>query len=346
MPSQLRWAALAAIWLAASAPVLSAQWQSNTGPRGAQIGATVGGEVERYLRALILAGVVAPLPWGARPFGAADLQSAIGNTADDRHPWGARYRTATRSRASVGFLGLASANSGFAWGANDGALWQGRGLTVASGLSATLRWGPLSAVAAPIGFVAQNADVPRLLPAPTGVSGDPLFFNNVDLPLQMGGSSYARLDPGESTIRLDAKDLTIGFSTASLGWGAAEAFPAILGANAGGFSHLFVGTSGRGFRIPRLGRLSARYVLGTLEQSRWSPVQGSETYVDSEQPGTRRVATGLVMSFMPALLPNFEIGANRFYHSPYLAGANRWSAWSRPFDVLFKKAARRSERRS
>ena len=324
--------------LSGASRTLHAQWQSNTGSAGAALGATVGGDVERYLRALILSGVIESLPWAVRPFGPSDVRAVIMDSSQKAHPWRTGLRVASGRAATLGAMGFVSANTGFAWGANDGALWQGRGLTVAGGVAASTRWGPFSAVAAPVAFLAQNADIPRLLPSPTGSNGDPLFYNNVDLPLEMGAKAYGRIDPGESTLRLDLGSAVLGISSASLGWGVGDAFPALFGPNAGGFSHIFAGTKGRGLRIPRIGKFSGRYVLGVLEQTRWSPVQGSESYLSAEQPGTRRLATGLVVSFMPALLSNLELGANRFYHSPYLSGGERWAAWSRPFDGIFKES--------
>ena len=339
MSRTFRWV-LPALLLATtcSTTMLHAQWQANTGPAGAAMGAVVGGDVERYVRALIIAGRTAPVAWGTRPLGPADLAQLLRDSSGGDHPWKIGMQRALTRRASAGAMGFASVNSGFAWGANDGPMWQGRGLNGALGVSAVLRWGPLTAVAAPVAFIAQNSSFPLRTPPVLTVSpyADALFPTIVDLPQRMGGSSYARLDAGESSIRLRARQVEIGISTASLGWGTGESFAAIFGANAGGFPHLFAGTSGRGLRLPYVGRFSGRYVLGLLQQSDFSSVVGSETYIDVNQPGTKRIAVGVNVSYMPALLPNFELGASRFYHSPYREPSRRWSAWSKPFEGIFK----------
>lgn len=340
MPRHSRSVLLSA--LLASAPLcaesLVAQWQSNTGPAGAALGVIVGGDVERYLRALALTGIVKPLPWGTRPFGAADLSQILAEGSAGSHPWKLGMQRAVGVRAVFAGMAFTSANSGFAWGANDGAMWQGRGFNGALGGAASFRWGPLSAVAAPVAYVAQNSDFPLLTPPVVTASpySDGLFPTIVDSPQRMGGSSYARLDAGESTIRLRAFALDIGVSTASLGWGTGEAFPSLFGSNAGGFPHLFLGTSGRGVRVPFVGRFGGRYVLGRLDQSAFSNVHGSETYLDRDQSGTRRIGVGLTVNFMPAALPNLELGASRFYHSPYRTASHRWKAWSKPFEGIFK----------
>ncbi len=316
-----------------------AQWQSNTGPSGAALGAVVGGDVERYVRALAMAGLVKPVAWGARPFGADELSELLRDTSAGAHPWKTAMQKALAPRASLGGMVFTSVNTGFPWGANDGAMWQGRGVTSAAGGAATFRWGPLSGVLAPVLYIAQNASFPLMPSTESGGSpyAEPLYPGVVDFPQRMGDAARARLDAGESSIRIAGSGMVGGISTASQGWGTGESFPAILGANAGGFPHLFVGTRARGLRIPFVGRVSGTYVLGTLGQSAWSPVQGSETFIDRAQPGTTRTAVGLSVSFMPAALDHLELGLSRFYHSPYLSGGNRWDAWSKPFEGILKK---------
>lgn len=317
-----------------------AQWQSNTGPAGAALGVVVGGDVERYVRALTLAGFVKPVPWGVRPLGPQDLMHLLRDSTRGLHPWRSGLRAASTARASLGGLAFTSVNSGFPWGANDGPMWQGRGANVAIGGASTLRAGPLTLVAAPVAFAAQNAGFSIAAQPYERISpfADPQFAPVVDLPQRMGARSYARMDAGESTISLRAGSAVLGVSTASLGWGTGEAFPAIFGANGGGFAHAFIGTTGSGARVPYLGVFAARYVLGVIEQSRWSPVQGSETYVSPLESGTRRIGTGITVSVMPSALPNLELGVSRFFHSPYLNGPQRWDAWSKPFEGLFKKS--------
>ncbi len=324
--------------LLASPTQLAAQWQSNTGPNGAALGAIVGGDVERYVRALALAGLIDPVPWSARPFSSRDLHALLADTTATAHPWQSAMKTALSHTATLAGMGFASVNSGFPWGANDGPMWQGRGATLAIGAAASARLGPFILVAAPVAFSAQNASFPLQTPIVAGVSpfADPLFPTAVDLPQRMGASSYTRASLGESSVRLQSAGLEVGLASTSLGWGTGEAFPAILGSNAGGFPHAFAGTSARGRRVPLLGRLVARYVFGTLGQTPWSRVSGSRSFVDVSEPGTQRLATGLTASIMPAIAPGLEIGATRFYHSPYRRGARRWSAWSKPFEGIFK----------
>jgi len=218
-------------------------------------------------------------------------------------------------------------------------MWQGRGVNSALALTASLRWGRLTAVAAPMAFVAQNSRFPLMVP-PADVSpyAEALLPYNLDMPQRFGDRAYHRIDGGESSISLRGLGMVTGLSTASQGWGPGESFPAVLGPNAGGFPHLFVGTTGRGLRVPKIGRVNAHYVLGVVDQTPYSPVSGGEEYVGGRQSGTKRVGVGMTVSYMPALLPTLELGATRFYHSPYREPSQRWDAWSKPFEGIFKNS--------
>src|SRR5678816_585060 len=135
-------------------------------------------------------------------------------------------------------------NSGFAYGSNDGPIWAGRGLTSAiqAGFFANWKW--FSLTVAPIAFRAENSDFDIVN---TGRTGAGAFanpdFSGVDVPQRFGNSAYSRIDPGETTLRVDLPYVTAGISTANQGWGPGQQFLIILGNNAAGFPHLFLGSS-------------------------------------------------------------------------------------------------------
>ena len=291
------------------------------------------------MRALEITGRIAPTPWATRPFDGADLSELLDAPTTKPHPWRDAMRRSLGNKAALGGAAFVGANSGFPWGSNDGPMWRGRGVNAAMSLTASLRWGRLTAVAAPVAFVAQNSAFPLMAQfADVSPFAEPFFPFNLDLPQRFGDRAYHRIDGGESSISLRGLGLVTGFSTAAQGWGPGESFPAVLGPNAGGFPHLFVGTTGRGLRVPRIGRVQGRYVLGVLYQSLYSPVVGGEKFVGGRESGTKRVAVGMTVSYMPAVLPTLELGATRFYHSPYRDASRRWGAWSKPFEGILKNS--------
>lgn len=278
---------------------------------------------------LQVAGISEPYPWSIRGFSPVELERVAPATAE--HPWGNRYRIAPDSTAAelrwVRPRVDAVYNSGFPFGGDDGAVWAGRGITTAVQAGFAARAGPLSVTLAPLVFWTQNAEFDLM---PNGQSGrlefaDGQFPTVIDQPQRFGDGSYARLDPGQSTVRLDLPLLAVGASTANQFWGPAADYPLILGDNAPGYPHVFVGTSepiGVG-----IGDVHGRFVWGKLTQSDYSPVQGGET---------RRFASGLVGVFTPRGLPGLEIGGSRFFHVPWRDGGPELGDLTLPLEGLLK----------
>ena len=266
----------------------------------------VGSEVESYLRVLQLRGIVLQQPWSMRPFSPVELERLA--PPDTGHPWVARYgfnaaETGTISSIRPGFSTVV--NTTFPYGHNDGALWAGRGVTLAADGGFRVHRGPLSFTVDPIAFVAQNAAF-RLMPTgDTGVSRyrDPVYGTEIDLPQRFGNNAYSVLDPGQSTLRMDVGGVTLGLSTANQYWGPAREYPIILGNNAAGFPHLFFGTA-RPLDLSVL-RISARLIWGRLSQSAYSPETGARGL---------RYAPGAVAVLDSRHIPGLEIGASRFAH--------------------------------
>jgi hypothetical protein len=307
-------------------------------PRGANgaLGAPVGSDLERYMRALMVASAVEMLPWSARPLAAADLE-AILSTSKRALPWSAV------SDKSVGIRVVAPSaslvvNSGYPWGSNDAAVSAGRGATLAFGAGVSWRRGPITIVFAPSVVLAQNAKFPLLQHAASRQSPflDGTLGQFVDRPQRFGDKPYAVLDAGQSEIRGDFLGLSVGVGTRNIGWGTSEQFAPILGANAPGFVHAFAGTSGRGVHLHDVGIVGVRYLTGRLEQSPYSPVTGASIYSSTEAPGTVRLATGLAVSWLPAFATSVELGATRLFVSPFLAGGQKWQTLSKPLNGLFK----------
>src|SRR5207249_8601323 len=170
------------------------------------------------------------------------------------------------------------------------------------------RYSAVSLTVAPQVFWAQNASFDLM---PNGEAGrlayaDGLYPEAIDHPQRFGGGEYAVLDPGQSSLRLDAGPVTVGISTANQYWGPVTEYPMVLGNNAPGFPHGFIGTS---HSIDLwLIRVHGRLVYGRLSQSAYS--------VETEGGGYRFVAGGVGVATVRGV-PGLEIGATRFSHSPW-----------------------------
>jgi hypothetical protein len=265
----------------------------------------VGGEGERYWRALQLAGRLPFAPMGVRPYDGIQL------TADSTHPWRARWPVAgqadTRGGRWASWQLLRPGarltwNSGVPAGNEVGPAWTGRGVSgeLRAGVRAQL-W-RVQLQLEPVAWLAQNQRFALVNEQAVG-NRDPRFAGSIDLPQRPGSGAYGRLDWGNSAAWVALPLVNVGLSTRAQLWGPAREFPLMLSANAGGFPHLFAGT--RAGLPLGVGRLHARVMGGAPPQSRWSPLPDS----------TRRWALGVVTSFTPRGIPGLEVGATRFIHA-------------------------------
>jgi hypothetical protein len=277
---------------------------------GAAPAVVVGSEWEEYLRAVQVAGLIPLEPWSVRGFGPREWNALV--PSDTTLPWFKSFiqpRPACIGRLSVRILPARLQlihNSGFPFGKNDGAVWAGRGVTMAADAGVSASYGPLTATFAPLLFAAQNEAFGL---KPTGLAGNGIYADwlnpeFIDLPQRFGSGRYAAFDLGESGARVDASGFAVGVSTAHEFWGPATDHPIILGNNASGFLHLFVGTS-RPMRVWRLGRAHGRVLWGKLEQTPYSPLADF---------GGVRLGSGLAMVFQPAFARGLEVGGARFFH--------------------------------
>lgn len=299
-----------------------------------------GGEVERYVRMLQISGRIPLQPWSVREFSPTQIERlAIADTV--RHPWEDHY-VLPDTDGIWAFSWIRPAvsgvyNSRFPYGGDDGAVWAGRGATGALRAGFRAGLGPLHVTVEPLAFLAQNRSFAL---APNGETGedtfrDPRFPGQIDFPQRFGDEAYGRYDFGRSKIELDLPGLVVGFSGAPEQWGPARRYPLILGDNAGGFLHAFVGTDAPldlwAFE------LHFRLVSGKLEQSEHSPVDGE--VLD-------RFATGVVISVRPRGVPGLELGFTRFIHTPWPEGGPDAEDALRPFtgglkdptDPVFERA--------
>lgn len=298
-----------------------------------------GSEFESYLRYLQTLGKSKSSVWSIRSFSPEEVDKLA--PTDSLHPWAKRYNFSAPKGSglhwdyvhpTVGFL----FNTSYPFGGNDGLIWAGKGLTSYAQAGIAMRWGVLSAKLAPVAFRAENLSFSLM---DNGLTG-PLRFADgqialaVDKPQRFGDLPYSRLELGESTIRIDAGPLATGLSTASQWWGPTSEYPYVLGNNAGGFPHLFVGTAhpvGVG-----IGTVHARIFYGSLAQSPYSTVTGKDYFESYNNPGKVRFMAGLVGVVQVNRITGLEIGGSRFFHAASAQSLFTWSNVRLPFQNFLK----------
>lgn len=247
----------------------------------------------RYLQAL---GGLRQIPWSLRAFSRREQRGLFGGDTSQR---------SISPHLHVAPVHLQTwYNSTFPYGTNDGAVWQGRGLATMATGGFALEAGPIELVIAPVLTWSENRPFP-LMAVPDSASpfADPLEGLVADRPQRFGDQPYVRLDPGATTLRFTAFGATAGISSAHEWWGPMSDFPFILGTNAPGFVHLFLGTAQP--TSIRFGRIHGRLIYGELGQSSYSPVPPDSA---------RRFSGGVIVVFEPRGFKGLEVGAARFFH--------------------------------
>lgn len=271
--------------------------------------------LEAHQRLLEVLGRRDPTPVG----GWNVTRGLAADSMDRSDPWAARRLPAPLSlfgdRLRLQMLPVefrASHNSDRPWGINDGPVWQGKGLTSSLTGGMTLRWGPFEATARPVLWQAQNLEF-ALSPYPTYVGLSP--FSNprpmlrIDTPQRFGDQPVARLDPGQSAIRLRYRGAVLGYSTETQRWGPQRLNPLVLSQHAGGFEHLYLGTE-KPLDV-RVGHLHFQWLWGRTTES---------AFFDTSATTGNRYLTGATVSFLPAFAPGLEVGINRTFMSRWPEG--------------------------
>jgi len=287
-------------------------------PAQAQQYVRLGSELDDYLRLLELRGTLSAAPL---VFRSPTTLASLGPVArDTTHPWFAHHPFSAESRAPAGpALNLLDPdwrmvyNSRYPGTENDGALWAGRGASVALSLGARLRWGPVTAVLDPTFTWAQNRDFDLAPDSGIGVNRGGLSRfayawagGGIDWPERFGDQAFARLDWGQTAIRLNLRPLTLGLSTENLWWGPAVRNPVLMSNTAAGFPHLDLGTGGPVWI--GIGRAEARLLWGRLAES---------AYFDTIPWNDGRLLSGMVLGLQPRWVKGLSLGVTRVFYQTW-----------------------------
>ena len=289
-----------------------------------------GSDLETYIRLLQIDGKAAVYPWSIRSFSPKEVDRLLAQPSD--HPWAEHYDLGL-SRGERFTFDLVrpslttSVNSAFPWGANDGPVWAGRGVTASFQAGFAARYGPISLTVAPVAFSSQNAGFDL---QDNGRAGDLQFADGrfptrIDRPQKFGDGTYSRIDPGQSTLRIDLPVVAFGASTANQYWGPARQHAILLGNNAAGFPHLFLGSSAP--LDVGIAEIHGRLVWGELSQSDYTSITGS---------ARRRFMSGIIGVISPKGVKGLELGAARFFHQAWPGEGLSLSNFTKPFESILK----------
>lgn len=204
-------------------------------------------------------------------------------------------------------------NSAYPRGYGSGQLWPGRGLSLHVQAGIAIRVGAFSLAAVPGIAHMRNRNFVRPETSFADRSSDAYpWYRNIDWPLRHGPEPYWTVGPGQSYARVDFPWLAFGVSTENLWWGPAMRNSIILGNNAPGFPHAFLG-SGEGWSTP-IGALQVELIWGRLTES---------DHFDQDNANDQRLFTGVNLVYEPRGIGGLSLGAARTFQLPFGPGDAR-----------------------
>lgn len=233
-------------------------------------------------------------------------------------------------------------NSHHPYGWNDGAMIPAKGLQGVLSAGVFLEYGILSIQFRPEVVLATNDKFDTFdkdhYQVIAGRYYD--FYNNIDLPARFGNGEYSKAYWGQSSIRLNYKDVSFGLSTENLWWGPGMRNSLLMSNTAPGFKHLTLNT-----RKPvktAIGSFEGQIIAGRLESSGFGVLEperdffGDNLYVPKGNEW--RYLSGLAVTYQPKWIPGLFLGLTRSaqtYHNdlnsfgdylPFFSGSKKVNA--------------------
>lgn len=203
-------------------------------------------------------------------------------------------------------------NSNYAFGVNDGVMIPNRGMQQVFSIGAYAELGRFSLQFQPELLLAQNKDY---IGFPIEHQATVLFYyeymNRIDMPERFGESTFNKLFLGQSSLRYNFQEYSIGISTENLWWGPGRRNSLLLGNNAPGFLHFTANT-----RKPiqtKIGSFEGQFVSGFLQSTDFLPphpdysIQQNPVYIPKRENGNRYLS-GLVLTYQPKWVPGLFLG--------------------------------------
>jgi hypothetical protein len=212
-------------------------------------------------------------------------------------------------------------NSSYASETNDGAFIPNRGLqTILSG-GIFLKKGKLTLQLQPEMLLAQNKDYKGF---PIEHQSTVLYYyeylNRIDSPERFGVKSFNQIYFGQSSLRFNHNQFSIGLSTENLWWGPGKKSSLLLGNNAPGFVHFTLNT-----REPvrtGIGSFEGQVISGFLKPSGFDPplfdyiFQQVPVYIPKRADGNRYMS-GLIVTYQPKWIRGLFLGYGSI-HNMYI----------------------------
>ena len=177
------------------------------------------------------------------------------------------------------------------------------------------------------------------------------LWNHIDMPERFGNSRHNKTTFGQSSVRLNWKNLSLGISNENIWWGPSLRNSIMMSNHAEGFRHITFNTIKPTKTF--IGNFEFQLITGRLENSGFTPPR-----TDYEHSGTKlyvpkinqlletndwRFLQGFIFSYSPKWIDGFSLGLIRWaqMYSALIKGRYNWIKYRRNyfpvFDNLFRK---------
>ncbi len=206
-------------------------------------------------------------------------------------------------------------NSKRPYGWNNGAMVPAAGLQTLLSAGVFAKWGPLQVQLRPEVVYAGNKDFDTFEDAHEERVQATRYnrLNRIDAPTRFGDETYTKITPGQSSVRLNYKGFSAGYSTENIWWGPGRHNSLVMTNNSGGFHHFTVNTS-RPVKTP-LGHFEFQLIGGRLEPSGFYPADTGFIFNNRKVYRAKvddwRYLNGLMAAYQPKWVKGLTIGGTR-----------------------------------
>ena len=206
-----------------------------------------------------------------------------------------------------------SYNTEYAYGYNDGALWQGNGFNQSMLFGAQGRLGSFEWTLAPQILYAQNTEFDLREDYGTRPPYQDRFTGGIDYVKRFGNESITRVRLAQSELAYIVGGWRISLNNQNSIWGPALFNPTMMSTHAAAFPNLRIGSD-----VPwttGAGRIEMQWIFGMTEESE---------YFNEDPSDDRQVYNAIILGYEPPFFPGFSMSLKRMMRMLDKDRKNNW----------------------
>tara|TARA_X000000368_G_scaffold418995_1_gene421340 strand:- start:2863 stop:4542 length:1680 start_codon:yes stop_codon:yes gene_type:complete len=247
-------------------------------------------------------------------------------------------------------------NSNYPYNRNNGSMIPNKGYQHIVSLGLNINYGPINIKLNPEHHFSENKKFPGFWEEhfPYVWVKRYKLWNKIDMPERFGNQNHNRLLIGQSSISLNWKGISIGFSNENIWWGPSIRNSIMMSNHSEGFRHLTFNTT-KPIKT-KIGNFEWQVIAGRLESSGYLPPNSDLIYSGSKlytprinQLGERndwRYLQGYTLTYSPNFIKGLSVGFIRWVqmYSALLKGEYTWMEGVPSYFPAFSNLFRSSDK--